>query len=141
MEGRLDKEAEQHVERHLEKCDSCKDYYQTMSAILEDAEPDKLPKLQADPYLPFRVKNKVTHRREPFPRPLMGLSKSLALSLVILALFLGFMSGQFLVYIEQQNQEPMQEASITELYYEGIAQPNIGSQYQKMLTQLEGDQP
>lgn len=140
MEGRLDKKEQDFVSGHLEECDSCRSYYQTMQSVIEKPDSDSLPTLEKDPYLPARIKQKAESKHETDPVSVFGLSKLLTASLVVLGLFLGFLMGQLLVYNAQTNNESTDYRSVTELYYEGMIQPGIGSNFEQALTEMEGDQ-
>ncbi|MDX1671343.1 MAG: zf-HC2 domain-containing protein [Balneolaceae bacterium] len=142
LEGRLDDEKKQKVESHLDKCESCDSYYRTMRNVIENPKPEQLPSLQKDPHLPVRIKNRAANENDTteVSSPFFGLSKSLTGSLVMLGLLLGFLIGQQLVYIARDGQEAVQNTSISELYYESMVQPNLGVQFEKVLTEIEGDQ-
>ena len=56
IEGKLDDEQERAVEDHVARCESCKRYFETMSAALLPSESPQRLSLSLDPYLPARVK-------------------------------------------------------------------------------------
>lgn len=139
--GRLDDKKRQIVEHHLEMCEHCAKYYQTMQTIMEHPKTNQLPFLQKDPYLPARIKSKVESEQEEHEAnklALLGLSKAMTGSLILFGLLFGFLLGQQLVYIADEEQTP-EQISVTELYYEGMAQPNFGSKLEEVLTEIEGD--
>lgn len=142
LEGKLDDEQQEFVNGHLDQCVSCKFYYQTMQSVIENPDSESLPTLKKDPYLPVRIKQMAADNveKEQEPVPIFGLSRSLTGTLAVLGLLLGMLMGQLLVYNSQHNQEVVEETSITELYYDGIVQPNLGSNFEHVLTEMEGDQ-
>ncbi|MDX1638093.1 MAG: zf-HC2 domain-containing protein [Balneolaceae bacterium] len=142
-EGQLDTKNKRAVEQHLQTCETCHSYFQAMQSVLEDPRPELLPTLQKDPYLPVRIKRRAEDpdRAATVPEAsFFGLSKLLTCSLVVLGLLLGFVIGQQLVYISQSDLQANQNTSISELYYEGMVQPNLGSQFEVVLTEMEGGQ-
>lgn len=140
LEGQLDSETEKEVKQHLKQCESCHSYYQTMQSVMEEPNPEQLPGLKKDPYLPVRIKEKALNSAEQDSVSIFGLSKALTGSLVVLGLIIGFLMGQLLVYQTQTSQDIAEQTSVTELYYEGMVQPNFGSNFEQVLTEMEGDQ-
>jgi predicted anti-sigma-YlaC factor YlaD len=140
LEGQLDNDKEKEVNQHLERCESCYSYYQTMQNVIEEPNPEQLPGLKRDPYLPVRIKEKALNSAEQDSVSIFGLSKALTGSLVVLGLIIGILMGQLLVYQTQTSQDIAAQTSVTELYYEGMVQPNFGSNFEQVLTEMEGDQ-
>lgn len=140
LEGQFDDEKETEINRHLDQCESCHSYFQTMQSVMEEPNPDQLPDLKKDPYLPVRIKQKAFNRDEQGSVAILGLSKALTGSLVAIGLVIGFLMGQLLVYHTQTSQDVAEQTSVTELYYEGMVQPSLGSNFEQVLTEMEGDQ-
>ncbi|MCG2588952.1 anti-sigma factor family protein [Rhodohalobacter sulfatireducens] len=140
LEGHLDEDKEKEINRHLKQCESCHSYFQTMQIIMEEPSPERLPDLKRDPYLPVRIKQKAFKSSEQDSVSIFGLSKALTGSLVVLGLLLGFLTGQLLVYHTETSQDVSEQTSVSELYYEGMVQPSLGSNFEQVLTEMEGDQ-
>jgi predicted anti-sigma-YlaC factor YlaD len=140
LEGQLGDDKEKEVNQHLKQCESCHSYFQTMQSVMEEPNPEQLPNLKKDPYLAVRIKQKALNRNEKESVSIFGLSKALTGSLVMLGLIIGFFMGQLLVYQTQTSQEVTEQTSVTELYYKGMVQPNFGSNFEQVLTEMEGDQ-
>lgn len=142
LEGHIDDEKKKEINQHLKLCESCSTYFETMQIVMEESRPDQLPILEKDPFLPVRIKQLAPKHKhqDSTSAPVFGLSKSLTGSLVVVALVLGFLMGQLLVYSNQSTQETVEQVSITELFYEGMIQPNLGSNFEQAITEMEGDQ-
>ncbi|NBC26550.1 MAG: hypothetical protein GVY08_06800 [Bacteroidetes bacterium] len=140
LEGQLDDDKEKEVNRHLNQCESCHSYFQTMQGVMEEPNPEQLPHLTKDPYLAVRIKQKAFNVDEQASGSIFGLSKALTGSLVAIGLVFGFLMGQLLVYHTQTSQDVAEQTSVTELYYEGMVQPSLGSNFEQVVTEMEGDQ-
>lgn len=140
LEGQLAEGKEKEVNQHLERCESCYSYYQTMQSVMEEPNPEQLPNLKGDLYLPARIKQKALNSAKKESVSIFGLSKALTGSLVVLGLIIGFLMGQLLVYQTQTSQDITDQTSVAELYYEGMVQPNFGSNFEQVLKEMEGDQ-
>ncbi len=65
LEGRLNEEEKIAVEQHLSRCADCREFYQFIREVEYEAPVDIFPQLQADPYLPTRIKARFENRRVP----------------------------------------------------------------------------
>ena len=139
-EGNLTDLKNKAVNHHLKNCESCASYYRAMESVFMNPEAGQLPTLEKDPYLPVRIKAMAGKDSAPGHSRLFGLRKSIAGLLVAAGLLVGFLLGQQLVYTAYDDQEPVSYASVEEMYYEGIAQPNLGTQYEQFLTEIGGEQ-
>lgn len=140
LDSQLDGDKEKEVNRHLNQCESCHSYYQTMQSVMEEPNPEQLPKLTKDPYLPVRIKQQALNSAKKKSVSIFGLSKALTGSLVAIGLIIGSLMGQLLVYHTQASQDVSEQTSVTEMYYEGMVQPSLGSNFEQVLTEMEGDQ-
>jgi predicted anti-sigma-YlaC factor YlaD len=55
-EGRTGEKERLKVEEHLDDCKRCRKYFRKMALLLEKPDLSYLPHLQADPFLPARIK-------------------------------------------------------------------------------------
>ena len=55
-EGKLASDKKAVVDHHLESCPECQAYFRKMAAALDKPGKTILPKLEADPFLPTRIK-------------------------------------------------------------------------------------
>lgn len=140
MEGQLSDARYSMIEEHLAECEHCRTYYRTMQQVLEQPQPEQLPKLEADPHLAQRIKAKKRYETPDWNASIFGFSRPVAAMLVTAALILGFFLGLQLNIGTDQTTEYEEYQTITELYYDGLVQPNIGNQYEEVLTTVGGEE-
>jgi predicted anti-sigma-YlaC factor YlaD len=119
LEGKLSQEKKREIDQHLKECQSCQRYYQEMQEILQNPDADHLPHLEADPYLPTRIRSGQV-RPEPatIHKPLFD---GLRWSVVTALLFIGISLGAFTGYSLFQTENGTDEELVTG-YYQAFTQ-------------------
>lgn len=120
--GRLDEPARRAIERALEADPALRDYYRTMTALLERPGPDALPRLEPDPFLPTRVRQFERERRRPAAAPRWRWAASAAL--LSGALLAGVWLGRGLAVQATPDEDALMTA-----YYEAFAQSDADARY------------
>ncbi len=93
-EGKISGQENSLIERHLEQCDSCRNYYKKMSRVFNDNSLLALGELQPDPYLPNRIESLLNEsERIPNRRFYPALRWSIAGIGAVLAVIIGVYIG------------------------------------------------
>jgi predicted anti-sigma-YlaC factor YlaD len=123
LEGRLKNTERQRVDRHLEKCGDCSAYFDTMSQLLEKPAATDLPRLDADPFLPTRIRAMAEKARVGSGLPAVGrkplgwVGLSLLSVMCVLAVAIGVRIGKGLSTAFPQNGE----TEIVSAYYDAFS--------------------
>jgi predicted anti-sigma-YlaC factor YlaD len=127
-EGKLDSEAREGVERHIEACVECRGYFSRMSAFLEKPHAGDLPRLEPDPFLPTRLRAGGSNRR----RAVTGWPRWLQASFAGVALVAAVAAGIYLG--AGAAREPVNgETQLLTGYYEALSQSGIGDNWDQIM--------
>ena len=165
-EERLDTEERRVIQRHLQDCESCGDYYEKMSALLDTTNPSLLPHLEADPFLPTRVRaivdagvpvtgtgvpaasrDALTGEHVPagraakapaasYGRAAAWLRVSVAGAMTVTAIVTGVYLGRGLAKTQSTNGD----AEIVTAYYEAVAQTEFAGDWGDVIEEKEEEQ-
>ncbi len=137
LDGKLSADREKKLERHLESCKECRDYYQKMSDVLKSPQVSRLKTLEPDPYLPTRVKalaEQVKNKKQITFDP-QWLRVALYSLLIAFALSL----GGFMGYHIFQPQPDENDLRITQAYYQAFASGSVVDRFENYLQQQQED--
>jgi anti-sigma factor RsiW len=136
-EDRLTPEERRAVERHLTDCESCREYFEKMSALLAFMNPSLLPRLEADPFVPTRARATVDGRRGarsvPFGKAAAWLRVSLAGVVTLVAVTAGVYLGKGLATTQSKSGD----TEIVTAYYEALAQTGFAGDWGDVIEEEE----
>jgi predicted anti-sigma-YlaC factor YlaD len=137
-EKRLDKEERRVIQLHLQDCESCRDYFEKMSTLLDTTDPSLLPRLEADPFLPTRIRAIVDSgvTATSFARAAAWLRVSFVGVMAVIAVAAGVYLGKGLATTESANGD----AAIVTAYYEAVAQTEFAGAWGDVIEEKEEEQ-
>ncbi|UCH83722.1 MAG: zf-HC2 domain-containing protein, partial [Candidatus Latescibacterota bacterium] len=162
-EKRLNPEERRIVQQHLADCRSCRDYYDKMSALLNASDPSLLPSLEADPFLPTRIRALAEDSaaaaarttatgaeqtaaigggpndgvaRATYPKVIPWLRVSLAGALTAIAVAAGIFLGKGLAATPGANSD----SAIVTAYYDAVAQTGFVGDWGDVIEEEEEEQ-
>jgi len=110
LTGRLGAEKRNSIERHLERCVECRNFFDLISEIENEPRRDIFPELPADPYLPVRIRATFEQKRDSIPNKL---GHALQLALYTVAIAISISLGIFLGKQFHQTHGSEEETIIT----------------------------
>jgi hypothetical protein len=126
----LSAEQRAQIENHLGECQECRQYYNRMKDFLENPDLSVLPVLEADPFLPTRIK---TGEKVKTPGPGIPWWKwSFATLIVLISLSLGALLG----YSVSQPAVSAEQELVSE-YYQIFSQNDSAYQLESVFNLQE----
>jgi predicted anti-sigma-YlaC factor YlaD len=106
-EGRVDDAARLRIQEHLARCDECRLYYEKMTLFLEKPDPESIPRLEPDIFLPAKIRAAAQARRadKPTRKRLAWGRLSLAGVSLVLAVVTGIILGTGLTSASYSSDE------------------------------------
>jgi anti-sigma factor RsiW len=152
-EDRLDTEERREIQRHLTNCEPCREYFEKMSTLLDFTNPSLLPHLEADPFLPTRIRaivgagaaaregNETTRATAgttaPFYKSASAwLRVSLAGVMTVAAVTAGVYLGSGLASSRTANGD----TAIVTAYYEAVSQSSFAVEWGDVIEENGEDQ-
>ena len=119
QDGSLGAPDKERVEEHLNRCPACQQYFQTWANIFKKPDPNILPRLSADPYLPTRiVSGEIRLPEGENSKPTsFGVRWSFATILTLIGLSTGAILG-----ISTSDRKTYSDQDIARAYYEAVTQ-------------------
>lgn len=141
-DGKLDARQREQVETHLQSCLGCRRYYEKMSAVFsEKADLSALPQLDADPFLPTRIKALADKKdREDSDKwynwqGIGAIRLAFSTLMIVFAVSLGIYLGKGLA-TSQQNSE----SDLISEYYQAFNQQSYSDNWEYILEEESGVQ-
>jgi anti-sigma factor RsiW len=138
-EDRLNREENRTVELHLDGCEDCGRYFNTMKAMLEGTDSARLPHLEPDPFLPARIRaNAESTGSETLParQAARALPGRLGLSMMGLAFAVAAIAGTYFGSTLSAHADATMQAaneSIADAYYEAFSPSDISGEWESIL--------
>lgn len=125
------------IERHLQNCTECKEYYDKMQVILNKPEPSDLPKLQPDAFLPTKIKELAKSKESKyqfynFLKPKFRMTFGAVM--IICALIIGIFLGKWMSY-----KESVSEIEIVLSYSTMFSDDGIGQIWDNIVAERNGE--
>ncbi|RMI08898.1 MAG: hypothetical protein D6681_07605 [Calditrichaeota bacterium] len=141
MDGRLSPEKRAAVEAHLEGCRECRNYFRRMSELLGPADPDALPRLEADPYLPTRIRAEMEAAAPDVPGRRRSLPVTLRWAIASALLTLAIVTGVFLGRGLYESSRDYGASEVALVYYQAFTLPEGYTDDWQTLVSENGEQP
>lgn len=141
-DGKLDARRQEQVETHLQSCPECRQYYEKMSAVFsEKADISALPQLEADPFLPARIKALAGKRGKEHSEKRFGwqgigaIRLAFSTLMIVFAVSLGIYLGKGLATSQQYS-----ESDLISDYYQAFNQQSYSDNWEYVLEEESGAQ-
>jgi predicted anti-sigma-YlaC factor YlaD len=139
---KLDARQREQIEMHLQNCPDCRTYYEKMSAVFsEKTDLSALPQLEADPFLPARIKA-LAGKKDRTPsdkwfgwQRIGAIRLAFSTLLIILAASLGIYLGKGLATSQQYS-----ESDLISDYYQAFNQQSYSDNWEYVLEEESGVQ-
>jgi predicted anti-sigma-YlaC factor YlaD len=142
-EGKLNARKQEQIETHLQDCPNCRRYYEKMSAVFaEKADLSALPLLEADPFLPTRIKaladerTKLSYDAQEGRQWAGTFRLTISTMIIVAALAIGIFLGKDLATAEQYS-----ESDLISDYYQAFAQQSYAANWESILEENNGGTP
>lgn len=134
-EGRLSAKQRRAVEEHLQDCPVCREYFRKMSAIFSDkADLSSLPKLEADPFLPTRLKARAGREAGSSRQQGRQWAGALRWAFATLALSLAVLTGVYFgKSLAASAAQPYSETQLLSEYYQAFARQSYSDAWELLL--------
>jgi len=122
-DGDIDEGSRSRIRDHLVECGECRLYYERMSQCLDKPDPESLPHLEPDPFLPARISSIAGNSIESSVHR-MGFSwvrVSLLGVMTALAMVLGIFLGKGL----STPADDLDDTGLINAYYEAFSQDSF----------------
>jgi predicted anti-sigma-YlaC factor YlaD len=126
------------VEEHLRHCAGCASYYRMMDEIVNAKDRSLVPEIEADPYLPSKIKTLFESGGIPRRHSLRHgwISVSLGTAVVVIAIGIGIFLGRGIAV----STYSADNASIATSYLEAFTQRGFGDYLQSAIDSTKGVQ-
>lgn len=136
-DDRLNARQRKEIERHLQSCRDCREYYRKMSRALSgEIDWSVFPRLEPDPFLPTRIRaaaEKTPGKRSWHWRSVVQWSFSTLM--LVAGIIIGIYLGKGLAIQKQYS-----ETDIVSAYYQAFAQQSYAENWEHVLEQQEDQQ-
>ncbi len=138
-EDRLNREENRTLQLHLEDCEDCERYFNTMKTLLEGTDSARLPHLEPDPFLPARIRaiaKGATGETSPARPALRAWPGRLGLSMMGLAFAVAAVTGTYFGSTLSARANASAQAadeSIADAYYEAFSPSDISGEWEYIL--------
>lgn len=134
-EDRLSTKQRRAVQKHLQDCPGCREYFRKMSVIFsEKADLSALPNLPADPYLPVRIKALAGGETGRLRQPEHPWAGALRWAFATLALFVAVLIGVYFgKNLAAKSAPPYSETQLLGEYYQAFAQQSYSEAWESLL--------
>jgi anti-sigma factor RsiW len=144
-DNRIDPKERADIQRHLDDCDDCRRYFESMTSLMKGVGSTALPHLEPDPFLPARIRANVA------PEPGRGLAQGAPASLrpvfgrlavtmlgagIVAAAVAGTLIGSGLSSRATAAQETR---AIVDAYSEAFSQDEFATEWQTVLEVAQED--
>jgi predicted anti-sigma-YlaC factor YlaD len=141
LEGTLESGDRLRIARHLESCEDCSTYFAAMSRLLEKPTAADLPRLEADPFLPTRIRAMAGKTRAGSGLPVVRrralgwVGLSLMSAMCVLAVAIGVHIGKDLSAAASRNGD----TEIISAYYDAFSPSELADDWAQLIaTEDEG---
>jgi anti-sigma factor RsiW len=143
-DGQVDKKKRLAIEQHLTECPDCRAYFEKMSMFLDQMDPASLPHMEADPFLPTRIRalaegnraTAATKAKASVPRPrkrLFGRAGLTAMAVMIIAaVWVGGYFGERLSTMSLASTQ-YDETDIISSFYDEFAPSGFAGDWESIL--------
>ena len=130
-------EERRRIQLHLEECAECRQYYESMSLLLDKSNPSLLPRLEPDPFLPTRIRAEAEAkgRRPALRRASSWARLSAAGVMVVVAATFGVYLGKGLSTATQLDED----TEMISAYYETFSPTSIVDDWASLLENGEDE--
>lgn len=139
-EKRVGEDERREVEQHLEECADCRLYFDRMSALLQKLDPSLLPRLEADPFLPTRIRAQAGGAGEASALPARARAVwprfSVLSAVLVAALAVGVFLGRGLSKVVATSAQ-QDDSDIVEAYYSAFSQSGFASDWESVISDDE----
>ncbi|PWN07039.1 zf-HC2 domain-containing protein [Rhodohalobacter mucosus] len=141
-ENKLSEADSMKVDHHLNECENCASYFKNMQFLFNNPQKEQLPVLEMDPYLPVRIKSTKADSVQSLQSSSARLRNTFLGALIVSGILIGFLLGQQLVYTAYYSDRlsSYENVPVEWMYYEGIAQPGLGSRYEHVISEIEDEE-
>jgi hypothetical protein len=134
----LDDETINRIQAHLKICQECQQYYEKMTAVLDQPDLSVIPRLIPDPLLAEKIIHRFEHpidekRINLVPRYIRW---SFATIVVVLSFSLGILLGSSIFHNADRNYE----SQLTSAYYQHFSQSSILEEFDQIINFVSEDQ-
>jgi len=139
-EGRAGREERLRIESHLKDCRRCRMYFDGMAELFKRLDPAFLPHLEADEYLPARIRamakdsSKAGIRRVRFAWSSFSLAGIVMIAAVVIGIFVG--RG---ISTTSSLYDSYDEETIVSAYYDAVSQSGLSEDWEYVLASNESD--
>lgn len=137
LEKKLPPQQMNEIDRHLQSCAECRNYFEKMKMLLAEADGAVLPTLEPDYFLPTKI---VELARKPDRTPsMLGLLKArfpmvLKTAVVVFGLLIGILLGKWMSYPQHYS-----DTEIVLSYASMFSDEGIGEIWEDVIVENNGE--